>query len=82
MAAVGINTTAPVRSACLRLTAPEGRYTCRMMTGQELLAGIVLGLGGGIMYGRWWTERRRAKESMRKLWADKHKNRGDMSWWW
>jgi len=53
-----------------------------MMGSQEILGGIILGLGGGIMYGRWWAERRRAKELMRKNWDARHLNRGDVSRWW
>jgi hypothetical protein len=72
----------PVWSACLRVTVPENGYTASMMSDQNIVAGILVGVGGGIVYGRWWAERRRAKEAMRKIWVARHDNRGDTRRWW
>jgi hypothetical protein len=51
-----------------------------MSTNQEVLAWILLGVGGGMSYGRWRAERIRARNSMNITWKNRHSGRGDKTW--
>jgi hypothetical protein len=50
------------------------------MENQQILMLILLGVGGGMMYGRWRAERIRARAAMRKTWGGRHDNRGSKTW--
>lgn len=60
--------------------APSRRLYIRSMDHQQALALIILGIGGGMMYGRWRYERLKAKENMRKTWQGRHQGGPAKSW--
>lgn len=60
--------------------SPGTLYIAPMTTNYQVLLWIVLGIGGGMTYGRWRAERRRARNSMKTAWKNRHKGRGDKTW--
>lgn len=55
-------------------------YMAPMTTNQDVLLWILLGIGGGMTYGRWRAERIRARTAMSKTWKDRKTGRGAKTW--
>lgn len=51
-----------------------------METYQQMLMLILLGIGGGMIYGRWRAEWIRARAAMKKTWDTKRDGRGPKTW--
>jgi hypothetical protein len=63
-----------------RTDAPGTLYIAPMTTNQQILLWILLGIGGGMTYGRWRAERIRARHAMRATWEKRQDGRGGPTW--
>jgi hypothetical protein len=63
-----------------RTDAPGTLYIVPMTTNQQILLWILLGIGGGMTYGRWRAERIRARHAMRATWEKRQDGRGGPTW--
>lgn len=63
-----------------RADARETLYIALMETNQQVLLWILLGIGGGMTYGRWRAERIRARHAMHQTWLKRRDGRGAKTW--
>lgn len=50
------------------------------MDNQEMLPWIILGIGGGMTFGRWRAERLRARRDMNNVWKGRDSYRDYKKW--